>query len=73
MNANETIREVLKRENVSTERASAMLGKNRSYVSVLLSRGSDPRVATLVQLCDALDYELVMRSCSDGYEFTIGP
>lgn len=72
MNANDVMREMLKRENVSPERASAMMGRSRSYMSALLAKRSDPRVSTLVQACDVLDYELVARSCSDGYEFIIG-
>ena len=71
MNANETIRNILRREGVSAERAALSMGKSKSYLTALLARQTDPRMSTMVSVCDSMGYELVARSRDDGFEFVI--
>ena len=73
MNANDTVREMLKREHISAERVALGMGKSKSYLTSFLATRVDPRTATLVNICDYLGYDLIARDRSDGYEFFIGP
>ena len=71
MNANKAIRDVLKREGKPSTEASILMGRKRAYLSAILSQDRDPRASTLAAFAEAMNYELVLRSRDDGFEFII--
>lgn len=73
MRADKVLKEMLIRESISTIDASKAMGKNRAYVSKLLSTQTMPKTDTMAAICDAVGYDLIARSREDGYEFTIDP
>lgn len=73
MRADKVLRSILDKEGVSSTRASERIGKNKSYVSVILSNHVIPKTDTMAAICDAVGYDLIARSREDGYEFTIDP
>ena len=48
-----------------------LLKCNALKESVMLSKRTDPKASTLAQFAEALNYELVLRSKEDGFEFVI--
>jgi len=71
MNATETIRTLLEREGFSSTEASLRMGMKRAYLSSILSNNRTPKVNTLAKFAEAMNYELILRSRDDGYEFII--
>lgn len=71
MNANDTIHSILNREGASSIDASLAMGRKRAYISAILSNKRDPKSSTLAEFCEAMGYEVVVRSKRDGFEFTI--
>ena len=73
MNIMNTMREILKREEISASDASRKMGRSPAYVGNLINPHShkDVQASTAVKFCEAMGYELVARSKEDGYEFLI--
>ena len=73
MNIIEALRDALSREEVTAAEASRMLGKPNSYVGTMLNPHQHKTIqaSRAVPLCEAIGYELVLRSKDDGYEFVI--
>ena len=72
MTAAEIVREVLRRGGVSTVELSKILGKSRGCANCLISKDnviSD----VLSEMCDALGYDVIVRSCEDGAEYFLSP
>lgn len=73
MRADQVIKTMLEREQVSTIQASKALGKSRGYLSSVIAQRVIPKADTMAGICDTLGYDLIARSREDGYEFTIDP
>lgn len=71
MNANEVIRAIIAKEQLSPTKVSVEMGHARTYVNTILSEGSRCRTGTLAEFCEATNYELVARNKDDGFEFVI--
>lgn len=75
MNAIEVMRDVITNEQLTPSEASRKMEHKPSYLGTIFSsekRGQKAiKTDTLAQFCEALDYELVVRSKSDGAEFVI--
>lgn len=72
MTAAEIVREVLRREGVSTIELSKMLEKSRGYANRMIY--TDNMVSDVFsEMCDALGYDVVVRSREDGAEFFLSP
>ena len=71
MKSYEAIRDILVREGANAYDISRLIRRTRTYVINIISRKLDTRVSTLVEILDALGYDLVARSREDGFEFDI--
>ena len=69
MNALNTIREVLRREGISASQVSRSMGRNRSYVSILLNHNDTPNASVFIRILDACGYDVIARF--SDYERTI--
>lgn len=71
MTGTEIVRAILERESLSPTSLSLALGRERRYISTLLSKNHAMKINTLLEICDKTGYELVIRSKEDGYEFDL--
>ena len=60
MRVDEAIRHMCEATGGGTVTVSKAMGKTRSYLSALLSRGTVPKADTLAQIAQACGYELVL-------------
>ena len=73
MEALDAIKAMIDRSNASASDISRSMGRNWNFISNTLNRGSVPKADTLALIADACDYDLVLMSRSDGYDFVIAP
>jgi DNA-binding phage protein len=73
MTANELLVKIFREGGVSPIRASKKIGRNRTYVSNVLSKETNPGVDNLATILDAADYDLLARHRSSGKEYVITP
>lgn len=76
MNAIETIRDVITSEQMTPAEASLKMGRKNTYIATIFGKErrdgkSSIQTDTLAQFCEALNYELLIRSKDDGTEFVI--
>ena len=75
MNAIEVMRDVITSEQLTPSDASRKMEHKPSYLGTIFSgakRGQKAiKTDTLAQFCEALNYELLIRSKDDGTEFVI--
>lgn len=71
MTGTEIMRAILDRESLSPTRVSVGMGHGRAYLNTLMSENRECKLGTLIEFCDATDYELVVRSRDDGYELEV--
>ena len=57
----------------STIEVSRAMGRSRGFISAYLAKGNSPSADLLSEICDAIDYDLLMRNRKDGSEIIIGP
>ena len=73
MRADKVLREIIDKENLSATEVSLRVGKTRKYMSTLFSHHRIPQADTMAGICDAIGYDLLVRSRDDGYEILIDP
>lgn len=73
MEPKNVLREMIVRRGLSTRGASAEAGRSIGYFSRMISKDVIPKISTLAELGDALDYDLILRDRLDGHEFVIDP
>ncbi len=72
MTAAEIVREVLRREGVSTVELSSKLNKSRGYANSIIS--NDNVISNVFsEMCDALGYDVIVRSREDVAEYFLSP
>ena len=76
MNAIDTIISLIEREHVTAKDVSTSIGQRDGYVGTIMSdylrKGrSTIQVSLLARIAEAMNYELVLRSRDDGFEFII--
>lgn len=73
MNAMEVMREILKREGITPTEASRRMGRSTSYVGTMLNphKQSNVSASRIVEFCEAMEYEVILRNRDDGFEFLI--
>ena len=72
MDATEIVREILAREGITGTSLSARLGKSYRYISNKLTQ-RNMHTNVFAQICDVLDYDVIVRSRYDGAEFYLSP
>ena len=70
MTANEIIPSLFGHGKNSTVKASERMGKSRGFISTYLSKGHIPKVDTMVEILDAIGYDVAIISRESG-EITI--
>lgn len=71
MRADKVLKTIMDREGISAAEMSRRLGKSRLYMSTIFNNQRVPTVGTITRVCEELNYELLVRSCDDGFEITI--
>ena len=71
MKTEEAIRQMCRTAQMGTVAVSEEIGRNRSYVGNMLSRGSTPQADTLAKIAKACGYELLLKG--HGETLTIDP
>ena len=71
MKTDEAIRQMCRTAHMGTVAVSEEIGRNRSYVGNMLSRGSTPQADTLAKIASACGYELQL--VGRGEVITIDP
>ena len=62
----------MRREGVSTVELSKILGKSQGYANRLISK--DNVISDVFsEMCDALGYDVIVRSREDGAEYFLSP
>lgn len=70
---NKVLRTIITRRGLSTRAASAKVGRSEGYFSRKISKSVSPNIATLAEIGDKLDYDLLLRDRTDGTELPIDP
>ena len=71
MTGTEIMRAILDRESLSPTKVSVEMGHGRAYLNTLMNENRECKLGTLIEFCESTDYEIVVRSRSDGYEFEV--
>jgi len=69
MTSAEVMRAILQRESLPPTKVSQEMGHTRTYLNTLMSGNRECRLGTLIEFCESTEYELIVRSKNDGYEF----
>lgn len=73
MTANELLKKIFREGEASPIHTSRKIGRNRLYISNLVSKETNPGVDNLATILDAADYDLLARHRSSGKEYVITP
>jgi len=73
MQADKVLKTILEKEGITTIQASRKMGRSDGYLSATIAKKASPRVDIMADICDALDYDLLVRSREDGFELYIDP
>lgn len=73
MQAYEVLRELLKTSTLSARAISRKIGRSENYLAVLLAKKYDPLTTTMTRILDVMDCDLLVRSRTNGREYTIAP
>lgn len=73
MRAGKVLKTILAKEGITPTEAARKIGRSDAYLSSIIAKDTSPKVSTMAGICDALDYDLLVRSRSDGYELNIDP
>ncbi len=73
MQADKVLASILDREGLDGTDVSRRIGRNPTFLRSYIYRGIVPGINTMARICDAVEYDLIIRSRADGFEFTIDP
>jgi len=71
MTGTELMKAIIKRDSLSPTKLSVDMGRSRGYLSTLIALDRDCQLQTLLEFCGATNYEIVVRSRADGFEFLL--
>ena len=69
MTGTELMEKIIERESLSPTKLSVEMGHARNYISACVTRKHDCQLQTLLEFLEATNYEIVVRSRTDGFEF----
>lgn len=71
MQAFEVLKAIIEQDGLSVTNVSERAHKPSTYISKTIWRGSNPNCTTMVELLDAMGYDLIARNRKTGKEFRI--
>ena len=73
MQPSEILRHMVTSRGLSQRDASLKFGRSPNYVSRMYAGGFNPQTGVLAELCNTLDFDLILRDRIDGSEIIIDP
>lgn len=73
MRPSDVVRTIADDSGIPRVKLSQKLGRSDFFISNYISSGRLPRVELLAEICDATDYDLLVRNRTTGREIIIDP
>lgn len=73
MRADKVLLAIIAKEGLTDSEVSSRIGKSPRYLDSIRYRHAMPKTDTMATVCDAIGYDLLVRSRDDGYEIEIDP